>query len=156
MALGPVLAFGKWNCPPARMYLGDAGSLSLGFFIAILSVVSTYYHEGQSVISILTPLLILAIPLFDVATVMFIRFRLKKPYFLGDQNHFSHRLLRLGLSVPQALMVIFLLTAITGVAAVVLQHSNAWEGLFLLLQVLMILMVVLVLESRDLNKTISS
>ena len=148
MALGPVLAFAKWNLPPAKMYLGDAGSLSLGYFVAVLSVVSTYYHEGQSVTSILTPLLMLAIPLFDVATVMFIRFRLKKPYFEGDRNHFSHRLLKLGLSVPQALTVIFLLTATTGVAAIVLQHSNAWQGLCLLLQVLMLLAVVLVLESR--------
>jgi UDP-GlcNAc:undecaprenyl-phosphate GlcNAc-1-phosphate transferase len=149
MALGPVLAFAQWNRPPAKMYLGDAGSLSLGFFVAMLSVASTYYHDGQSVISILTPLLVLAIPLFDVATVMFIRYRLKKPYFLGDHNHFSHRLLKLGLSVPQALAVIFLLTSTTGLAAIVLQHSNAWEGVCLLLQVMMILVVVLMLESRE-------
>ena len=146
MSMGSLLAFAQQNWPPAKLYLGDAGSLSLGFFMAMLSIASTYYHTGQSLASFLTPILILAIPLFDVGTVMWIRFRLKEPLFKGDRRHFSHRLLALGCSPNQALLVITGISLITGLAAICVNLGDERIALFILVQIMVVLGLVGVLE----------
>ncbi|MBF0245975.1 MAG: undecaprenyl/decaprenyl-phosphate alpha-N-acetylglucosaminyl 1-phosphate transferase, partial [Planctomycetes bacterium] len=66
LLLSSLVAFLFFNLPPARIYLGDAGSLLIGYIVAILSVLSTYYEEGAPVGALVTPILILAIPLYDV------------------------------------------------------------------------------------------
>jgi UDP-GlcNAc:undecaprenyl-phosphate/decaprenyl-phosphate GlcNAc-1-phosphate transferase len=152
MVLGPLLAFGQVNWPPAKLYLGDAGSLSLGFLMALLSIASTYYHPGQSLASYLTPILILAIPLFDVATVMWIRFRTKQPFFKGDRNHFSHRLMALGLSTRQALAVIIGMSCVTGLAAIGVNLGSNRVAVAVFLQIVAVLGLVLVLERAGRQK----
>lgn len=153
MAIGPLMSFLAWNRPPAKMYMGDAGSLSLGYLIAVLSVVSTYYRDGQAEVAILTPLVMLAVPLFDVVTVMWIRYRTGSPLFLGDRRHFSHRLLDLGLSIREALAVIGLLTMICCAAAVLMQVLGGWGNLLVLFQVFMVLVLVSFLEMASKGKS---
>lgn len=146
MVSAPLFIFFLYNKPSAKVYLGDAGSLMLGYIIAILSVLSTYYREGQHLSSILTPLIILAIPLYDVATVMVIRLKLKQPFFKADKNHFSHRLLKLGMSPAQSLSAILALSAITGISSLLIIKSSNIQAILILLQVLLVFVVVTLLE----------
>lgn len=149
--MGIIVVFFNINRPPARQYLGDAGSLLLGFLIAMLSILSTYYREGQALTSIFTPLLILAIPIYDVVTVMHIRKITGKPFFEGDKNHFSHRLLSLGFSSRQALMIISALTLAMGIGAILLIKSSDKVALLIFLQAFLIFIVIRVIENASLK-----
>jgi len=148
----PVLVFLYFNKPPARVYLGDAGSLLLGFLVAILSVMSTYYRESQHLSTYFTPLLILAIPLYDVTTVMLIRYKNKKPFFQADKNHFSHRLLNLGMTTTQVLMLIMSLCAVMGMGAILLIYSNEFQSAIIFSEVILLFLVIYILEKVALKR----
>lgn len=91
------------NRPPARLYMGDAGSLPLGFLIGCGTLSTTFWEstDGGSPLALLSPLLICAIPLFDTLAVVIKRLHRGTPIMRGDRNHISHRLKRLGVG-PQA------------------------------------------------------
>lgn len=146
VCMSSVFAFFLFNKPPAKLYLGDSGSYFLGFLIAMLSVMSTYYREGQSLAGILTPVLILAVPLFDVATVLWIRTKLGQPWFKADRNHFSHRLLALGLSEWQSLTVILMLCLVCGLGGLLLSYLSNTLAWMVFCQCVMILSVIHFLE----------
>jgi len=149
-----LLGFMWYNKPPAKLYLGDSGSYFLGFLISMLSVLSTYYRDGQSLAGSLTPILILAVPLFDVATVLWIRTKLKKSWFKGDLNHFSHRLLDLGLSPAQSLGLILTLSLVCGLGGLMLQHLSELMAVAVFIQVLIILWVIHLLERASRSKSL--
>lgn len=147
-----IIVFFSFNKPPAKVYLGDAGSLLIGFLIAVLSIKSTYYRDGQTLASVLTPILILTIPIYDVLTVMYIRYKQHKPFFVGDQNHFSHRLLALGFSQKQALVTILCITLAMGLGVILLSQSNSYEALLILGQVILLFFVIRAIEAASLKK----
>jgi UDP-GlcNAc:undecaprenyl-phosphate GlcNAc-1-phosphate transferase len=123
MLAGALVGFLRYNFNPARIFLGDSGSLLIGYLLASLTIVATYYQRGvPTALPVLMPAVVLGVPLFDTISVMLIRLKLGKPLMQGDTNHFSHRLLRLGMNVRQAVAFIYLTTLAMGLAAVPLQH----------------------------------
>lgn len=153
LLLGCLLGFLAFNVWPARIFMGDGGSLPVGFLLAALGVLTTYYTPGEPVhaampAAVLTPLLILAVPLYDAVTTLWQRWREGRALMHADHSHFSHRLLALGFSQQRTVRIIWLLTGCTGLAAIMLQRlPTAWGGLSFLLVVL-VLAVVRMLESR--------
>ncbi len=145
--VGACLGFLFWNFPPASIFLGDAGSTVIGFWLAVSSVLFTFYTEHYPLYAILVPLLVLAIPLYDTASVIAIRLRNRKPLFVGDRNHFAHRLMALGLSSRGALLVILLLTLVSGLSAMFLYRVRTVGAGLLALQFLAVMTVVAILES---------
>ncbi|MFH1226583.1 MAG: MraY family glycosyltransferase [Planctomycetota bacterium] len=147
---GACVAFVLFNFHPARIFMGDAGSLFIGYLIAILTVLFTFYKESYPLYSIFTPLLVVAIPVFDTMAVVIIRLRNRKPIFKGDMNHFAHRLVALGMTVPHAVMFIYFLTFCTGLSAVLLYHIKSASGyigpLIIFAQVVLLLLIVTFLE----------
>jgi UDP-GlcNAc:undecaprenyl-phosphate GlcNAc-1-phosphate transferase len=149
---GAAVAFLVFNFHPAKIFMGDAGSLLLGYFIAILTIQFTFYKEPHSYYALLTPLLVVAIPVFDTLVVVIIRFRSKKPIFKGDRNHLAHRLVALGLRVPDAVILIYLLTFCAGISAILLYCLNPsrmvnMAGAILVLgQVILLLCIITLLE----------
>ena len=125
-ALGGFLLHNRY---PARLYMGDAGSNFLGFLLGALTVAGTYYRQGAGVsrLSVLTPLLVMAVPLYDTTSVVLIRLREGRSPFLGDRRHFSHRLVERGLTPPQAVRTIDLVTLACGLGALLL-HRLDWAG----------------------------
>ncbi len=97
--LGALAGFLRYNIHPARIYLGDAGSLFAGFVLGALSLTGVYARNNQ--VALLAPLLILGVPLFDTLFVSVIRLRRGRSPLLGSPDHFALRLLRRRLSVPQ-------------------------------------------------------
>jgi len=116
---GALLGFLPYNFPRASAFLGDAGSHLVGYLLAVLAILPHFYSRTHpSSLAVLKPLLILAVPLGDLVWVVVLRWRLGQPVYVGDNNHLSHRLVRRGYSRTLAVLLIWLLTAITGVFAV--------------------------------------
>ncbi len=119
LAAGALAGFLPYNYPKASAFLGDSGSHLTGFLLAVLAILPHFYSvQNPRPLAVLAPLLVLAVPLGDMVCVMFIRWRLGKPFWVGDTNHLSHRLVRCGLGKPQAVAVIWGMHAAAGAAAV--------------------------------------
>jgi UDP-GlcNAc:undecaprenyl-phosphate/decaprenyl-phosphate GlcNAc-1-phosphate transferase len=109
MTFGALLGFLPYNFPRARAFLGDAGSHLVGYLLAVLAILPHFYtvrHPRRW--AVLIPLLVLAIPLGDLVWVVLLRWRKGQPFYRGDTNHLSHRLVRRGLTQTQAVLVIWL------------------------------------------------
>lgn len=134
------------NHAPARLFMGDAGSNFLGFLLGALTVVGTFTREKYSPCSVLVPLLVMAVPLYDMSSVILIRLREGRSPFQGDRRHFSHRLVAGGLTPPQAVWTIDLVTLAGGLGALLL-HRLDWPGAAVVLaQTVCLLGVVAILE----------
>jgi len=96
--MGSLLGFLRYNAHPARIFLGDTGSLFIGMMLGALAMIGKYDHINP--IGYLTPLLILAVPLFDTVYVMTLRAAKGMNPLRGSSDHFALRLRRLGLGVP--------------------------------------------------------
>ena len=115
LVAGALLGFLPYNYPRASAFLGDSGSHLVGYLLAILGILPHFYTpKHQRMLAVLTPLLILAVPLADLAWVILHRWRIGRPFYLGDTNHLSHRLVRRGLSNTRAVAVIWLVNAALG------------------------------------------
>src|SRR3990167_4578918 len=101
---GVALGFLGWNFYPARIFLGDSGSMSLGFLIAVLSIIS----GGK----LATAFLVLGIPVLDVGWVLLRRLFSGQSPFVADKRHLHHRLLTAGLTQKQAVIVLYLIAII--------------------------------------------
>lgn len=118
LTCGALAGFLPHNFPRARSFLGDSGSHLVGYLLAVLAILPHFYtRRNPHAAAVLTPLLILAVPLGDLISVVIIRTRMGKPFYIGDNNHLSHRLVRLGFSRARAVLMIWLLAAACGVLA---------------------------------------
>lgn len=118
LVCGALVGFLPWNFPNARAFLGDAGSHLVGYLLAVMAILPHFYtKQNPRPLAVLAPLLVLAIPLLDLAQVSLFRTLNKKPFWIGDTNHLSHRLVRAGLSRTRAVLLLWLLTAIIGAVA---------------------------------------
>ena len=120
--IGSLGGFLVWNRYPARLFMGDAGSNFLGFLLGSLTVVGTFTRpeQGFSPFGVLTPLLVMAVPLYDTTSVISIRLREGRSPFQPDRCHFSHRLVDRGLTPPRAVGTIYLVTLTAGLGALLL------------------------------------
>jgi UDP-GlcNAc:undecaprenyl-phosphate GlcNAc-1-phosphate transferase len=145
---GAILGFLVYNFPPARVFMGDAGSLPVGYMVAVISVLTTYYESGRGTppYALAIPLVVLAVPLYDFATVIAIRIREGRNPLRGDQRHFSHRLVEHGLSRRLAVLTIYLATAASGLAATLLPGADLRRTVTIGLLVLMVLAIIAILE----------
>ena len=140
---GSLLGFLPFNWYPSKIFMGDAGSLFIGYMLGTLTVVSSYITpESQTVIPVVIPLLVLGVPIYDTFSVMVIRWREHRPLFVGDKKHFSHRLVALGMRQTQAVFFIYVVTLTIGIAALLLPGAKAWESWVLLVQSILILSLI--------------
>lgn len=148
LLIGALLGFLRYNFPRAQLFMGDSGSLFIGYMLAALSIRVTYYQAGvPTQLPVVSPLIILGVPLFDTASVMYIRWRNRRPFMQGDQNHFSHRLVALGFSRTHAVMFIWLVTFTVGLSAVNLRALNLQGAMVALFQVVLFFLVIYFLEN---------
>lgn len=143
---GAILGFLVHNRPPARLFMGDGGAYFIGFLLAVMTLSATFVGEQTPKQAILVPLCILAVPLYDTTSVVIIRLRNGRSPFVGDNNHYSHRLVALGLSKPAAVATIYLTTASCAAGALFLYQVSTALAIWVVLQVLMILSLVGILE----------
>ncbi|PYM15348.1 MAG: hypothetical protein DME18_04515 [Verrucomicrobia bacterium] len=112
---GALLGFLPYNFPKAGAFLGDAGSHLVGYLLAVIAILPHFYsRKNPEVLAVFKPLLVLAVPLIDLVWVVMIRWKSGKPFYLGDNNHLSHRLVRRGWSRTGAVLWVWLMAAVTG------------------------------------------
>jgi len=145
--VGALVGFLWHNRPPARLFMGDAGSYFIGFLIGVATILATFAGRGHPPHAVLSPLCILAVPLYDTVSVVGIRLRAGRSPFEGDQNHFSHRLVALGLTKTQAVLTIYLATAACGLGALVLDQLDAFGAAAIVLSIACLLGVIAILET---------
>jgi UDP-GlcNAc:undecaprenyl-phosphate GlcNAc-1-phosphate transferase len=148
---GSLLGFLPYNWRPARIYLGDSGSLFLGLMLGALSMTGKYTAYNR--VGFVAPLLILGLPLFDTAFVSVVRIAKGSSPFRGSPDHFPLRLLRMGLSVPAVVALACSATAALGALALVNVRLLAPGGTVILLVGASVVAVgfaavLLVLEAR--------
>lgn len=152
LLVGALIGFLIFNFPPARIFMGDGGSLVIGFLLAILTARTTYYSDqpnfalGGGWYGIFMPIIVLAIPLYDFLSVTIIRLRQGRSPFVGDQQHFSHRLVQRGLTKRGAVLVIWALTAVTGIGGISLGSLRGWQAILVGVQTLCVLLTLALLE----------
>jgi UDP-GlcNAc:undecaprenyl-phosphate GlcNAc-1-phosphate transferase len=118
---GALAGFLPWNFPNARAFLGDAGSHLVGYLLAVMAILPHFYtKQNPRPFAVLAPLFVLAVPLLDLAQVSLFRTLNQKPFWIGDTNHLSHRLVRAGLSRTRAVLILWLAAALIGLVAMFL------------------------------------
>ncbi|MCA9409866.1 MAG: undecaprenyl/decaprenyl-phosphate alpha-N-acetylglucosaminyl 1-phosphate transferase [Candidatus Omnitrophica bacterium] len=169
--VGALLGFLRYNWHPSKIFMGDGGALLIGFLVAAFTCKCTYFKSTpdsvldwffpsrgataeQGLLTLLTPLVIMAVPIFDTTSVILIRLKNRKPIMVGDTNHFSHRLVALGMSQKSAVEVIYLVTIFTGLGALILRTASVTQATLIFLQVLSVFGMILVLE-RGRKKTLA-
>lgn len=155
LLIGSLIGFLVFNFPRpnAKIFMGDGGSLVVGFVLAILTARTTFYSPddpsyalGGGWYGVFMPVIVLAIPLYDFLTVTTLRIQQGKSPFVGDQQHFSHRLVQRGLTKRGAVLVIWGATAVTGIGGIALGSLQAWQAILVGVQTLLMLMIIWMLE----------
>jgi UDP-GlcNAc:undecaprenyl-phosphate GlcNAc-1-phosphate transferase len=147
--VGALLGFLRHNWAPAKIFMGDGGSYFVGYWIAISSLLATYSsYQSDSRHAVLAPLCVLAIPLYDTVSVIWIRLREGRSPFEGDKRHFSHRLVDLGFSKRNAVLTIYLATLTCSMGALLLPRTDTFGAGLIVGMVLCIVGMVAVLEQR--------
>jgi UDP-GlcNAc:undecaprenyl-phosphate/decaprenyl-phosphate GlcNAc-1-phosphate transferase len=114
--LGSILGFLLYNFHPARIFLGDSGSLLLGYFIAVLSLLGLY--KSVTLFSFIVPLFLLGVPIYDTFFAVVRRILNKKPITSADKGHLHHQLLKVGLSHRDTVIFIYGMSSILSIIAI--------------------------------------
>ncbi|MFA4885814.1 MAG: MraY family glycosyltransferase [Desulfotomaculaceae bacterium] len=125
-----VIGFLRYNFYPAKIFLGDSGSMYLGFSLASLSVMGL--AKSATFISVIIPVVILGIPLLDTTFAIVRRYYGHRPIFQADREHLHHRLLKLGLSHRQAVLSIYGVNVVLGLSAIALTLISHRQAAILL------------------------
>ena len=145
--IGVLIGFLRYNFPPSSIFMGDAGSLTIGFILAVLTILGTYYIKGTATLyPIFMPVLILGVPIFDTFSVIVIRIKHGESIFKADKNHFSHRLLRLGMTQKGVALFIYLVTFCVAVNAILLPLLTEIGVLIIAIQTVCMLSIIALFE----------
>ena len=135
------LGFLFYNFHPAKIFMGDTGSLFLGFMISVLALLG---FKNVAVVSLVIPVIILGIPISDTFFAIVRRIRMKQSITAPDKSHLHHCLLRSGFSHRQTVLIIYALAILFGVAAVLFSQATVWGAIMLI--VVMLLAIELFVE----------
>lgn len=136
---GASIGFLPYNFNPARVFMGDTGSNFLGFALSVISIQGLF--KGYAVISFVAPILILGLPILDTGFAIFRRILKKKPIMEADRGHLHHRLIDMGFSQKQTVIILYTLSAILGMSAVVLTGSGMFRAFVLIFSVVIFIII---------------
>lgn len=126
---GSILGFLRFNFNPATIFLGDSGSLFIGFMLAALGLSSS--DKATTMVAVAIPVVSLGLPILDTAISVVRRFLSRKPLFTGDDDHIHHKLLKRGYSHRDAVLVLYAVTAAFGFLSLALLHGDSMIALVL-------------------------
>ena len=148
---GSALGFLQHNFNPAKIFMGDTGSMFLGYTLAAVSVLGTV--KSAATIALVVPIVALGLPIMDTAFAIIRRYMSGRPIFKPDKGHLHHRLLALGLSQKQAVLLMYVISGCLGVSAIALTEVNRVYAAAILLLILAVALFgavkVGVLKSSD-------
>ena len=131
---GSALGFLYFNFSPAKIFMGDTGSMFLGYMLAAVSLVGTV--KSAATIALIVPMVALGLPILDTACAIIRRFNNGQPIFKPDRGHLHHRLLDMGLTQKQVVLILYLVTIVLGVSAIVMTEVRFGHAAFIVLALL--------------------
>jgi UDP-GlcNAc:undecaprenyl-phosphate/decaprenyl-phosphate GlcNAc-1-phosphate transferase len=126
---GAILGFLRYNFHPATIFLGDSGSLSIGFLLSALALAGS--QKGTTIVAIAIPVVAFGLPLVDVTVSVARRFLSGRPLFQGDDDHIHHKLIKRGFSHRDAVLVLYGVAAAFGILSLTLLHGEMMLGIVL-------------------------
>ena len=132
---GACIGFLPYNLNPAKIFMGDTGSTFLGFVLATVSIQGLF--KSYAIISFAVPFLVLGLPIFDTCFAILRRLARGQSPMAPDRGHIHHRLIDMGFTQKQAVAVLYVISAILGLSAVVLTTNNAMKAMLFLLALCM-------------------
>jgi UDP-GlcNAc:undecaprenyl-phosphate GlcNAc-1-phosphate transferase len=150
---GSIVGFLFYNFNPATIFMGDSGSMFLGFVLATVSIFGAGSQKGSTAISILVPILALGVPIMDTLFAMMRRFLERRPLFSPDRGHIHHRLIDLGLTHRRAVLILYGASIVFTCGALALHVGRSWQS-GITLVVLMITVVGAVRMAGALNSLV--
>ncbi len=146
---GGCLGFLPHNFNPAKIFMGDSGSTFLGFSLACISIEGMF--KGYAAISFAVPLLVLALPIFDTTVAILRRVRDHRPIMAPDRGHFHHKLIDMGFSQKQAVGIMYAISALLGISAIILTGFGMERALLLLIIAIVFVIATLILKNTHHN-----
>jgi UDP-GlcNAc:undecaprenyl-phosphate GlcNAc-1-phosphate transferase len=122
---GAAFGFLRYNFNPARIFMGDCGALTIGFYLSVVTLIGSMTYMSDLIITLVAPILVMAVPIFDTTLVTVLRAASGRPVYRGGNDHTSHRLVVMGLSERQSVLVIYLFSLVFGGFAVLLAFPGA-------------------------------
>lgn len=133
---GSALGFLQHNFNPAKIFMGDTGSMFLGYMLAAVSVIGTV--KSAATIALIVPIVALGLPIMDTAFAIIRRYTSGKPIFKPDKGHLHHRLLEMGLTQKQAVLLMYVISGCLGMSAIALTEVNYAFGTLIVIGLLVI------------------
>ena len=121
---GSTLGFLRHNFHPARIFMGDSGSLLLGFLLAAITLQG--FLKGVATVALVIPLLVLGIPIFDTGFAILRRVKNRRPVYLADRGHLHHRFSNLGYSQRQTVAIIYAWSGLMSAVALAMRFAPKW------------------------------
>ena len=137
---GACIGFLPYNFNPAKIFMGDTGSLLLGYLLATVSIIGLF--KFYAAVSIAAPILVLALPLIDTSFAFFRRLIKGQNPMKPDRGHFHHRLIDMGLTQKQAVAVLYAVSGLLGLVAVVITTNDHMRAVIFLIAVLIAAVVI--------------
>ena len=135
--IGAGLGFLRYNLPPAKIYLGDTGSMFFGFILAAIAIIIDYAPLKRE-IALLTPILVLGLPIFDTSFVVLMRLIHARPVTRRSKDHFALRLLSAGLSKPKALCFMYIFGLFFAGSSLIISRVTNQQGIAILIVIALI------------------
>ncbi|WP_085522130.1 glycosyltransferase family 4 protein [Tuberibacillus sp. Marseille-P3662] len=136
LLLGGTLGFLLFNFNPAKIFMGDTGSLFIGYALSVISILGMF--KSITIFSLIIPIMILAVPIFDTSFAIIRRLIKKQKISAPDKSHLHHHLLNIGFSHKTTVLIIYIISAFFGFSGIVFSRSVLWGSLlFLVLAVIM-------------------
>ena len=136
---GAALGFLQHNFNPAKIFMGDTGSMFLGYMLAAVSILGTV--KSAATIALVVPIMALGLPIMDTAFAILRRYRNGRPIFKPDKGHLHHRLLDLGLTQKQAVLLMYVISGCLGISAIALTEVNKFLGACIIVMLLAVSIV---------------
>ncbi|MDR3225053.1 MAG: undecaprenyl/decaprenyl-phosphate alpha-N-acetylglucosaminyl 1-phosphate transferase [Clostridiales Family XIII bacterium] len=138
---GSSLGFLPFNFYPAKSFMGDGGAMFLGFMIAAVSAMNQ--AKGATVIAIIVPVIVLGVPLFDVIFAVFRRAARGRSIFEADKSHLHHQLSNIGMGQRRTVVMLYGITSVMGVAAILFTRNIFLESIFLFCIAILFIIVLI-------------
>lgn len=136
---GAAIGFLWYNFNPAKIFMGDTGSMFLGFVLAGISVIGAV--KSAATIALIVPILALGVPIMDTSFAIIRRYRGGVPIFKPDKGHLHHRLLDMGFNQRQAVLLMYVISAMLGMSAVLLNEVSGGIAVAIVVAVLLVVFV---------------
>lgn len=136
---GAALGFLFYNFNPARIFMGDTGSMFLGFILSGVSVIGAV--KSTATIALIVPILALGLPILDTTFAIVRRYRGGVPIFKPDRGHLHHRLLDLGFTQRQAVLLMYVISALLGLSAVAMTEASGLSAMLILAGVIVAILL---------------